>query len=246
MNCPYPTFLSLLFLNLINKIFMKKNIQIPKLLLLTLLLISFAGKAQMPEKNLLEIHDAVGLPQSTVVIDVEMQIKEPITAFLLDVPLPSGFSYIAGSAVLNPLRQVDHIVGSNTIPGTNIFEVVAVSETGAAFLGNIGIVVSFKLNTPSQTGNYMLEPVYCSMAGSYRSDPIEDCIHGIVSIIESMPLTSGDSNCNGSVNVMDVITTVKYMLGDNPQPFCFENADVNGDGIINVLDVVDTIDIILN
>jgi hypothetical protein len=45
---------------------------------------------------------------------------------------------------------------------------------------------------------------------------------------------------------MDVITTVKYMLGDNPQPFCFENADVNGDGIINVLDAVDTIDIILN
>jgi len=225
---------------------MKKITQIPKLLLLALLLIPFTGKAQMPEKNLLEIHDAVGLPQSTVVIDVEMQNKQPITAFLLDVPLPSGFSYIDGSAVLNPLRQVDHIVGSNTIPGTNIFRVVAVSVTGAAFLGNIGIVVSFKLNTPSQTGNYMLEPEYCSMAGSYRSDPLEDCIHGMVSIIESMPLTSGDSNCNGSVNVMDVITTVKYMLGDNPQPFCFENADVNSDGIINVLDAVSTTDIILN
>jgi len=225
---------------------MKKIVQIPRTILFALLLIPFMGKAQMPEKNLLEIHDAVGLPQSTVVIDVEMQNKQPITAFLSDIPLPSGFSYIAGSAVLNPLRQVDHIVGSNTIPGTNIFRVVAVSVTGAAFLGYTGIVVSFKLNTPSQTGNYMLEPEYCSMAGSYRSDPLEDCIHGIVSIIESMPLTSGDSNCNESVNVMDVITTVKYMLGDNPQPFCFENADVNGDGIINVLDAVDTIDIILN
>ena len=72
------------------------------------------------------------------------------------------------------------------------------------------------------------------MAGSYRSDPLEDCIHGIVSISESMTLTCGDSNCNGSVDVMDVIRTVKYMLGDNPQPFCFENADVNGDGIIHV------------
>ena len=65
---------------------MKKITQIPKLLLLALLLIPFTGKAQMPEKNLLEIHDAVRLPQSTVVIDVEMQNKQPITAFLLTCP----------------------------------------------------------------------------------------------------------------------------------------------------------------
>ena len=227
---------------------MKKNAQIPKLLLLTLMLIPFMGKAQMPEKNLLEIHDAVGLPQSTVVIDVEMENNDPITAFQIDIPLPSGFSYIAGSAVLNPLRHVNHVVYGNTLPGTNIFRAVAFDNFNFStqFLENTGIIMSFKLNTPSQTGNYMLEPEYCSMAGSYRSDPLEDCIHGMVSIIESMTLTSGDSNCNGSVNVMDVITTVKYMLGDNPQPFCFENADVNGDGIVNVLDVVDTIDIILN
>ncbi len=225
---------------------MRKITQIPKTLLLTLLLIPFAGKTQLPESNILRIHDAVGLPQSTVVIDVEMENNDPITAFQIDIPLPSGFSYIAGSAVLNPLRQVDHIVGSNTIPGTNIFRVVAVSVTGAAFLGYTGIVVSFKLNTPSQTGNYMLEPENCIMGCPHCVNGIEDCIHGMVSIIESMPLTSGDSNCNGSVNVMDVITTVKYMLGDNPQPFCFENADVNGDGIVNILDVVSTTDIILN
>ena len=227
---------------------MKKITQIPKTLLLTLLLIPFAGKTQLPESNILRIHDAVGLPQSTVVIDVEMENNDPITAFQIDIPLPSGFSYIAGSAVLNPLRHVNHVVYGNTLPGTNIFRAVAFDNFNFStqFLENTGIIMSFKLNTPSQTGNYMLEPEDCIMGCPHCVNGIDDCIHGMVSIIESMTLSSGDSNCNGSVNVMDVITTAKYMLGDNPQPFCFENADVNGDGIINVLDVVDTIDIILN
>lgn len=56
----------------------------------------------------------------------------------------------------------------------------------------------------------------------------------------------GDSNCDGIVNVLDVVITVNYILGANPEPFCQENADVNSDGLINVLDVVLTVDIILN
>jgi len=55
----------------------------------------------------------------------------------------------------------------------------------------------------------------------------------------------GDSNCDGAVNVMDAITTVNYITGNNPQPFCFENADVNGDGTIDVMDVIGTVNIIL-
>jgi len=57
---------------------------------------------------------------------------------------------------------------------------------------------------------------------------------------------SGDSNCDGEVNVMDVITTINYILGNNPQPFCFENADVNLDGIVNVIDVIGTVNIIMS
>lgn len=55
----------------------------------------------------------------------------------------------------------------------------------------------------------------------------------------------GDANCDGVVNVLDVITSANYFSGMEPHPFCFENADVNGDGMINVMDIVLTIDIIL-
>lgn len=55
----------------------------------------------------------------------------------------------------------------------------------------------------------------------------------------------GDANGSYHVDVADVITTINYVTGQNPQPFLFDAADVNGDGIINVLDIVGIINIIL-
>ncbi len=55
----------------------------------------------------------------------------------------------------------------------------------------------------------------------------------------------GDANCDGFVNVLDVVVIVNSILGQEPAPFCFENGDANGDGFINVLDVVSTVNLIL-
>jgi hypothetical protein len=51
-------------------------------------------------------------------------------------------------------------------------------------------------------------------------------------------IASGDANCDGTVNILDVIATVSYLVGQNPAPFCPENADINGDGLINIVDVI--------
>ncbi len=40
------------------------------------------------------------------------------------------------------------------------------------------------------------------------------------------------------------LAIANYILGSNPQPFCFENADVNNDGNINVNDMIGTVNII--
>jgi len=66
-------------------------------------------------------------------------------------------------------------------------------------------------------------------------------VHG-----ETITTLPGDSNCDGEVDVIDVITTINYVLVFNPSPFCPENADVTGDGAIDVLDVIATVNIILN
>ncbi len=62
------------------------------------------------------------------------------------------------------------------------------------------------------------------------------------------PLTAskGDANGSMSVDVLDVITEVNYMIGADPQPFIFEAADVNSDADVDILDVVSTVNIILH
>ena len=66
--------------------------------------------------------------------------------------------------------------------------------------------------------------------------------------VATSPLTSklGDGNGDFSVNVMDLVQSVDYILGNNPTPFIFKAADVNADQSINVLDIVGTVDIILH
>lgn len=66
--------------------------------------------------------------------------------------------------------------------------------------------------------------------------------------IQNNPSSStlpGDANCDGIVNVLDLVASISHIMGENPQPFCSENADANGDGLINILDVVFTVNIIL-
>ena len=58
--------------------------------------------------------------------------------------------------------------------------------------------------------------------------------------------TRGDADGSGDVKVGDIITTVNYILGEQPKPFIFEAADINSDQYIDVLDVIGIIQSILN
>lgn len=72
--------------------------------------------------------------------------------------------------------------------------------------------------------------------------------YDVSNVVAATPLTAtlGDADGSGDVKVGDVITTVNYILGDNPKPFIFEAADVNTDQSIDVLDVIGIIQMILN
>ena len=48
----------------------------------------------------------------------------------------------------------------------------------------------------------------------------------------------GDANDDGDVNILDVLTVLNYILGKNPQPFDFEQADMNADGTIDISDAM--------
>ena len=67
-----------------------------------------------------------------------------------------------------------------------------------------------------------------------------------VTLVENQnPGMAGDANGDGTVDVNDVTTVISYILGKNPNPFNYDNANVNGDAEVNVNDVTLIISIIL-
>ena len=72
--------------------------------------------------------------------------------------------------------------------------------------------------------------------------------YDVSNVVVAIPQTAtlGDANGSGDVDVMDVVTTVNYVVGMDPKPFIFEAADVNKDLDIDVLDVVGIVNLALN
>ncbi len=79
-------------------------------------------------------------------------------------------------------------------------------------------------------------------SGVIQGTPLLDTIIDVFSN-SSLP---GDSNCDGTVDILDVIATVNYFLGETVNPFCFDNADVDNNGVINALDVIGTVNAFIN
>ncbi len=68
-----------------------------------------------------------------------------------------------------------------------------------------------------------------------------------LSLIASENYSSGDVNNDGSLNVIDIVIMVNYILEYSEfTPEQFNAGDLNGDGEINILDVVEAVGIILN
>jgi len=63
---------------------------------------------------------------------------------------------------------------------------------------------------------------------------------------EEPQCSAGDVNSDGIVNVLDIVSTVNFVLGANT-PSADEQcaADTNSDGIINVLDIVSIVNLVL-
>jgi hypothetical protein len=90
---------------------------------------------------------------------------------------------------------------------------------------------------PGKTYYYYIKQITTSLSSYPISNPVV-----------ATPLTAQKGDANGSMNVdvADIVTEVAYIMGDNPQPFIYEAADVNTDSIVNILDIVGTVNIIVN
>ncbi|MGB4204459.1 MAG: T9SS type A sorting domain-containing protein [Bacteroidales bacterium] len=134
-------------------------------------------------ENILMIHDASGYPGDTLVIDVEIINDDVFVGFQFDIPINNGFQFVPGSGVLNPERITDHELSIGILPDTNLLRVLSYSFTNAAYIGNTGIIVSFSLIAPKNTGNYDLIFVDPIIGNVEPANIITQAINSEVSIV---------------------------------------------------------------
>ena len=139
------------------------------------------------------------------------------------------------------------------VAGWNTYDL---SAEGLSFSGDIWVgtkefssTAPFGLDTDSDSGNSYTRvgsagewtPVAGNLMIRVFLDCGEDCDGG------GTQCTAGDVNADGIINVLDIVSTVNFVMGlYSPTDDEACAADFNGDGIINVLDIVSIVNIILN
>ena len=114
---------------------------------------------------------------------VEIFNDDVFVGFQFDIPINNGFQFVTGSGVLSPDRIIDHELSIGIVPNTNILRVLSYSFTNAAYIGNSGIIVSFSLIAPNDTGNYDLIIVDPIIGNIEPANIITQAINSVVSIV---------------------------------------------------------------
>ena len=106
-----------------------------------------------------------------------------------------------------------------------------------------------------QNGNllhqYDFRQIYSTILKSYFNTPANIVDNNVLmQTFETLPLFNisqlGDVNFDGSVNVIDIVMMVNFILDfDSPTPEQFTSADLNSDGVLNVLDIITNVNNIL-
>ncbi len=105
--------------------------------------------------NLIRLDSVQVFPGETAHFGIEVLNEDTFVSFQLDIALPDDFTYVSGSATLNPTRKADHVI-SAVVTGNNTLRLICFSISNQPFTGHEGDVAYFMLNTP-------LEPVDHSM-----------------------------------------------------------------------------------
>ncbi len=138
---------------------------------------SFAGE------NIMKIHDVSALPGEVVTVELEIINDDVFVGFNLDIPIPEGFSYINGTAVLH--RKDGHSL-SFTINQAGVAKIMAFSFSNTPFPGNDGVILSFDLQTPDIPGEYPMAIVNAVIGNSNAQDIMTGSIDGVI-VLESEP-----------------------------------------------------------
>ncbi|MFZ4725840.1 MAG: choice-of-anchor D domain-containing protein [Paludibacter sp.] len=149
---------------------------------ITIGFILFLTAWQLQAANTLKIGQYQVLPTTNFVVQLEAENTNPFVAFQVDIPIPTGFKYVDGSAVLNASRVSGHALSANLLTG-NILRLIGYSIGNTAFLGNSGTLVSFTLKSGAVPATFPLELNQALLGDSQSNNILTSSINGQVTVL---------------------------------------------------------------
>jgi len=141
----------------------------------------------------------------------------------------------------------------------------AISDGGGIYSdGDIASIYANDVhnNSPNSSGgsvvilpadyNFFKDPLLCDpSSGNYGINcpspcaPYNSPISLLIGALNVDCYFCGDLNCDGAINVLDIVYLVNYKFKSGPEPHCdpiTACSDVNNDGQVNVLDIIYLVD----
>ena len=196
-------------------------------------------------ENYLTVEDMTALHGDTIIIPIAMNNIDDIVAVQADIFLPEGMDLLQedGLYLIDPSDRLpsSSVLMSNDVSNGGVR--VLCYTSGNPVSGNEGdlFYLTVKVADDAQ-GDYpiTLRNIVLTTPAALDLTVLDDSAY-----VHVLSYLLGDANCSKTVTVSDIVTTARYILEMNPEPFDFEAADVNADNNITASDIVLIMHIIL-
>ena len=198
-------------------------------------------------ENYLSVEDMTALHGDTIIIPISMTNIDDITAVQADIFLPDGMELVQedDEYLIEPSDRLplNTVLMSNDVSSGGV-RVLCYTSNGEPISGNEGdlFYLTVKVAEDAQ-GDY---PITLRNIVLTTPDPLDLTVLDDSAYVHVLSYLLGDANCSKAVTVSDIVTTARYILDMNPEPFDFEAADVNVDNSITASDIVLIMHIIMD
>lgn len=149
---------------------------------ITILLVALIPSILLQAGNTMKIGQYQVLPNTEFEIQLVAENSSPFVAFQVDIPVPTGFTYKDGSALLNVSRISGHALSASLLAG-NILRLIGYSIGNTPFLGNEGTLVSFKFKSGSVPATFTITLNQSMLGDSQSNNIITGSTNGEVTVL---------------------------------------------------------------
>ena len=194
------------------------------------------------EKNALVLDNLSASPGGQIVLPINMNNEDEITAIQFDLYLPSGVTIAEDTDGALLIDLADRTTYSKHALSYRLQEdgamrIVCFSNNSSTFTGNEGTVINVTLNVSStiEDKDYVIAAKNIELSSKNGVAYLPRDAKATLSINSFM---LGDVDGNGRISINDVVCIVNYILGKPNLVFIEPAADVDGSGRISINDVV--------